>query len=470
MNNPSELSKLRGIQSIHQLNTLIKISQSVISTLDLQEVLQIVSDGMAELLGIETAAIYLIENNNDLLLSATTPPLDPNMPLALRQAHISDHPNIERALKSKKAHIIADALIVELSPAEKFVVEIRKLKSLMFLPFIQKEMVIGVLILGTCNTRRVFSENEMEFGQTIANQLSMAIQNAKLHADLNKHKDHLEELVIEKTKDLDAAIEELKASNEELSDKNKIINDQNVELKAILQHLKQTQAQLFQSEKMASLGNLTAGIAHEINNPLNFILGSTNGLEEILSNTDLLKNEDVQVYLNCLKTGIDRITGIVSGLNQFSRDNLAMDEDCYLHSIIDNCLNVLSGQIKNRIEIEKCYFDSPFIIKGNVGKMHQVFLNLLTNSIQAIKDVGKITIKTTQTANNQKLIEIIDTGTGIDESIIDRITEPFFTTKEPGKGTGLGLTITYNIIKEHEGTLYFDSLLNKGTNARIVFR
>jgi signal transduction histidine kinase len=193
-------------------------------------------------------------------------------------------------------------------------------------------------------------------------------------------------------------------------------------------------------------------------------------LEEILSNTDLLKNEDVQVYLNCLKTGIDRITGIVSGLNQFSRDNLAMDEDCYLHSIIDNCLNVLSGQIKNRIEIEKCYFDSPFIIKGNVGKMHQVFLNLLTNSIQAIKDVGKITIKTTQTANNQKLIEIIDTGTGIDESIIDRITEPFFTTKEPGKGTGLGLTITYNIIKEHEGTLYFDSLLNKGTNARIVFR
>ncbi len=454
-------------QSNRELNVLINFSQKIIRTLDLQQVLQVISDGMSELLEIETAAIYLLENDKELLLGATTPPLPPGMPNELLRASLEDHPNIKTVIKGRKSKVIADTSNAKLTKAEKNIVEIRRLRSLLFLPFVQEEDVLGVLILGTCNKSRKYTKHEVSLGQTIANQFSVAILNSKLHDDLKKHKENLEMLVQEKTNDLNAAIEELKATNDELFYKNEIINNQNIELKATLQHLKETQSHLLQSEKMASLGILTAGVAHEINNPLNFIMGAYIGLEKQFSNYNI-DDQNVFVLLNSIKTGVERISTIVSSLNHFSQSNTCNNEQCHINSILDNCLIILSNQISEGVIIHREYAENPIPIKGNMANLHHAFLNILSNSLQAIEQKGIITIKTLiNSTKNRLIIEISDTGKGISKENIGKVTEPFFTTKDPGKGIGLGLSITYKIIKDHQGILEFDSVIDKGTSVRV---
>jgi signal transduction histidine kinase len=241
----------------------------------------------------------------------------------------------------------------------------------------------------------------------------------------------------------------------------------NTELINNIEELRATQEQLIQTEKMASLGILTAGIAHEINNPLNFISGAYQGLKLHIDETSCMHNDNVSLLLKNLKTGVDKAAAIVRGLRQFSRDNDAYDEECNIQSIIDNCLTMLNNQLKYRIEVIKDFSSNGSIIMGNVGKLHQVFLNLLTNASDAIPDKGEISIKTLSNGDFYT-IEISDNGEGIPKNIIHKITDPFFTTKPPGKGSGLGLSITYRIIKEHKGKIEFESETEKGTLVRVV--
>ncbi len=297
-----------------------------------------------------------------------------------------------------------------------------------------------------------------------ANELSnKAYQNLQLKI----HKEHLEILVNEKTQKIEATIQELKIANEQLKDKNNIINQRNISLNTALQQLKEAQAQIIQSEKLVSLGILTEGVAHEINNPLNFIMGAYYGLEKIHSQKSYEQNsEKLSVLIDALKTGVDRITTIVSGLNEFSHDSTSHNEKCDLHAIIDNCLAMLYNQTKHRISINKNYEENNLIINGNSSNLHQVFLNILLNSIQAIPKKGEITIKTISQDSNVEIL-FADDGEGISSENLKKITDPFFTTKEPGKGTGLGLSISYKIIKEHNGILLFYSELGKGTLVTI---
>jgi len=454
-------------QSIRELSIIIKISQSINSTLDYEKVLQIISDGMSELLEIESAAIYLVEKEEELKLGATTPPLDPHVPDNLRKIILSDHPHIKKVISSCKALLLPDTKTSQLTEAEKKVVEMRQLRSLLYFPFIQEDFVLGVLILGTCNKSRTFTEHEMDLGQTVANQLSIAIQNTRLHADLKNHKDNLEKIVAERTQALKTAIEQLQTMNEELHVKNEIVLRQKEEIETNLNHLKTLQVKLIQSEKMAFLGVLTAGVAHEINNPLNFIMGAYQGLENFFNNTVPEHKENVSVLLNGLKTGVERASGIIQGLNQFSRDSDTYNEDCFLHSIIDNCLLMLHNKYEDKISIEKFYSKDNLIVKGNVGRLHQVFTNVIANSIQSIENKGMISIRT-QKNKNKVLISISDTGCGIKKEHLEKITDPFFTTKGPNKGTGLGLAITYKIIQDHHGQLVFKSEIDKGTIVNIT--
>ncbi|PKP10104.1 MAG: hypothetical protein CVU09_08230 [Bacteroidetes bacterium HGW-Bacteroidetes-4] len=455
-------------QSFRELNILIRISQDIISTLEFEKVLQIISDGMSELLEIETAAIYVLEEQNELLLGATTPALPPDMPVALRRAFLADHPHIQRAINEAKPVLIADTVKTALTQAEQSIVAMRNLKSILYFPFIQEEEVLGILILGTCNKSRTYSEHEIALGQTIANQFSVAIQNTRLHEDLKNHKENLEKLVQEKTHDLNAAIEELKTANSELFDKNEIILSQNNELKATLQHLKDTQSQLFQAEKMAYLGTLTSGVTHEIKNPLNFIMGSYLGLEKHFKTYPANYYQEVSVLLDSILNGVERITAIVNSLNQFNQKHHGLNELCSVHSILDNCLLMLSNKLSDGINIRKEYVQQDCLTTGNMANLGHAFINILTNAIQAMESEGQITIKTRVLDAGEKIcIEISDTGKGISSENLGRITEPFFTTKEPGKGTGLGLAISYRIIEEHQGTLSFESELGKGTLVRI---
>jgi PAS domain S-box-containing protein len=286
--------------------------------------------------------------------------------------------------------------------------------------------------------------------------------------ELKKYQEHLEELVNLRTQEIQQLNEELLASNEELHLVNERILEQKEALQASLNKLQETQKKLIQSEKMASLGILSAGIAHEINNPLNFINGGTLYMETFLKDNFPSHYEEIKPVIEGIQTGIKRATIIVKSLNQYSRGDSLPYSLCNLHEIIDDCLVMLHNQFKNRIEVQKYYSESQHEILGNEGKLHQAFLNVLANAGHAIDNKGNITI-TTDILKDKIRIVIADDGHGISPENLKNIFDPFFTTKEPGKGTGLGLSITYSIIQEHDGTIEFESNIGKGTKVTLKF-
>jgi len=231
--------------------------------------------------------------------------------------------------------------------------------------------------------------------------------------------------------------------------------------------LKKAQRQLIQSEKMASIGFLSAGIGHEINNPLQFIKSGVDGmfLELGKKGYDL---ESVEPFIGAVNEGVVRASGIVKSLSHFSRQSTKMNEQCSIHGIIDNCLSILHNNIKYKAEVIKQYHEDDIMIIGNEGKLHQAFLNLLANAEQSIEKNGVIKI---WTRVNNRLIQvgIKDNGIGIDDYNISRIHDPFFTTKAPGDGTGLGLAITYQILEEHHGLIDVQSEKGIGTEFIISF-
>lgn len=176
---------------------ILNVSQSVAGSLELERVLQTISDGTARLLDVETAAIYLTDGD-DLFLGATTPPLDPGMPDDLRRARLGEHPTIDRVVTEKKPVTVYDAGKIDLSPAEQRVVSLRSLRSLLFLPILHENDAIGVLILGTVNRPRTYSDHEIDLCRTITNELALGIQNARLHEGLITYTQQLENEINER--------------------------------------------------------------------------------------------------------------------------------------------------------------------------------------------------------------------------------------------------------------------------------
>jgi len=282
-----------------------------------------------------------------------------------------------------------------------------------------------------------------------------------VETELKQHRENLQFLVDEKTRSLKSLNDTLQLNNEEIKNKNE-------ELKIAMKNLKDTQSKLMQADKMASLGILTAGIAHEINNPLNYIMGSYEGLSNYFHSFGSLNERKTDFFLRSMKEGVDRASEIIKSLNSFSRDNTDYDELCDIHKVIDDCLMILQNRTKNRIAITKNFYPERLLIKGNVGKLHQMFLNIIFNAIQAIEDIGEIEIVTASEEDRIE-VKIIDNGCGISEENLMLITDPFFTTKPPGEGTGLGLSITYSIVKDHSGTISFQSEVDVGTTVILCF-
>ncbi|WP_420317209.1 sensor histidine kinase [Ekhidna sp.] len=234
-----------------------------------------------------------------------------------------------------------------------------------------------------------------------------------------------------------------------------------------MKQLKDTTHKLIQSEKMASLGMLSAGVAHEINNPLNFIKGGIEILENGLKEEKELLLE-ASPSINVIKEGLNRASVIVNSLNHFSRNTESMDERCDLHEIIDNSLVMLQPKLKYKGTVIKQFEKDKVIIPGNEGKLHQAFLNIIANAVQAIEEGGTISVKTKK-SDGYVDVEITDDGVGISKEDMKKISDPFFTTKPVGKGTGLGLSITYKIIEDHNGSINVSSKLGKGSKFTITF-
>ena len=277
------------------------------------------------------------------------------------------------------------------------------------------------------------------------------------------------------------------------------VQDRTKELKSAYAELQSTQAMMVHSEKMKSLGELVAGIMHEINNPINFIYGNMTHLsnysndliqiiEEYAKYSDSLKPEekeeienlkkdidyeflksDLPDLIKSCKEGADRAKNIIQDLKSFSRMEEASITDVDVPHEIDTTLNILHNKIKNKAEIHKEYMENPPKIEAFGGQLNQVFMNILDNAVGAIKDHGDIWIRIGEDKSKKNLvIEIEDNGIGMDEETSRKVFNPFFTTKPVGQGTGLGLSITYKIIKNHQGDIRVESQPNLGTKFIIT--
>ncbi len=278
------------------------------------------------------------------------------------------------------------------------------------------------------------------------------------------------------------------------------VQDRTRELKNAYAELQNTQAMMVHSEKMKSLGELVAGIMHEINNPINFIYGNMVHLgnyskdlisiiDEYTKYNDSLKPEEKEAVENLkqeidyefLKSdmpdlikscheGADRAKNIIQDLKSFSRMEETTIKDIDLPHEIDMTLNILHNKIKNKAEVHKEYGESIPTIEAFGGQLNQVFMNILDNAVGAMGDKkGDIWIRINPDETNNKMtIEIEDNGSGMDEETARKVFDPFFTTKPVGQGTGLGMSITHKIIKNHQGDIKVESKLGIGTKFIIT--
>lgn len=284
----------------------------------------------------------------------------------------------------------------------------------------------------------------------------------KAENELERYSEKLEYLVHERT-------QALISTNQELELKNDALLEKQNELEDTLKELRTTQRELAHADKMASIGLLTAGVAHEINNPLNFIQAGIYSLKNVMTYKDETQEMLVKQVIEHMQLGVERVSGIVTSLNHFSRKNDQRREVCQVRHIIDNCLLILKHETKGRIKIILDLEKEPQLILGNEGGLHQVFFNLILNATQAIENQGTIRIEGFTDGYNVVRVNIEDDGVGIPDQDLKKIFDPFFTTKEPGKGTGLGLSIVYQIVTDHGGSIHFSSVHNGGTRVNLSF-
>ncbi|GAB4467369.1 MAG: hypothetical protein OHK0037_24100 [Elainellaceae cyanobacterium] len=341
-------------------------------------------------------------------------------------------------------------------------------QSVVLVPLRTHSERVGCLISNQFRQVRPWTERERDLLQSVATQLAIAIDQAELYAQSRA---------------------------------------QSEELQHALQELQRTQAQMVQSEKMSSLGQLVAGIAHEINNPVNFIHGNLsharNYVQDLLELMDLYQQEyttpapkivdyaeeidleflreDLPRLLNSMRVGTERIHEIVRSLRIFSRLDEAESKPVDIHDGIDSTLMILHNRLKPRpgreeIQVIKEYGSLP-PVECYAGQLNQVFMNILSNAIDALEERNQrraiadqqaqpsaICIKTQVLPDQQVSIHIIDNGDGMPPSVQQRIFDPFFTTKPVGKGTGMGMSISYQIVTEkHGGTLECFSKPGQGT-------
>jgi signal transduction histidine kinase len=315
--------------------------------------------------------------------------------------------------------------------------------------------LVGVLTAGPKRSGLFYTAGDADFLRALAHQAAIALQNAASYEKLVELNAHLEERVSERTAQLEMS---------------------NHDLAAALQDLRQAQVQLVQSAKMASLGRLVAGVAHEINNPVSFISTSVAPLRRRIERVAAAAPaelrqalEEADEIVGIMARGAERTAAIVHDLRSFSRLGEATRKPVDLCDGIDTSLRLLESRWRDRITVHRDYGEVP-LVECDPGQVNQVFMNVLANACDAVVDGrnvwGNIWISTRPEGDGVE-VAIRDDGTGIAPEALGRIFDPFFTTKDVGGGTGLGLAISHGIVTAHGGRITVESTPGDGTIVRI---
>lgn len=367
-----------------------------------------------------------------------------------------------------------------------------QIKSLMCIPLVNQGTINGLLYLENNLTEGAFRGERVELIRLLSKQLSIAVENAYLY-------DHLEKRVEERTSALSERNKKLEEANEEIRRQHGEVQKARDELEKTIDELKSTQQQLIQQEKMASLGELTAGIAHEIKNPLNFINNFSEVTKDLVeelrdeirslqSDHEESTDDVLSEILNDIVTNIDtiyrhgsRADDIVKGMLQHSRGAEGQFEETDINNLVDEYADLAYHGLRAKLPSFNAEIIKSF--DERVGKLNVVpqdlsraVLNIINNGLQAgweaaQKEGGgglaKLEVRTLKHEDEAE-IQIEDNGAGIPDDIREKIFQPFFTTKSTGEGTGLGLSMAFDIIKAHNGKLEVETEDGKGTKFRIV--
>lgn len=447
------------------LTSAIKASQAISSEIVLDKLLSKLMTILIENAGAEKGFL-LLPKNEGLTVAAkastegTEVVLEESKPVS--QSEDLPQTAINYVERSQSDVVLSDAASEGQFTKDPYIAS-HKLKSLLCTPIINGGKLVAIIYLENNLTAGAFTSDRLEILRLLSSQAAVSLENALLYTSV-------EQKVEERTQEL---------------------NEKNTSLEKTLRELQRTQAQLIQSEKMSSLGQLVAGVAHEINNPVGFIYGNISPASDYVS--DLLNLiemyqenypepveeieeeleaieldflvEDLQKLLNSMKIGAERIRDIVLSLRNFSRLDESDMKPVDVHEGIDSSLLILHTRIKEKsemrgIEIVKEYGKLPQVT-CYPSQLNQVFMNIIINAIDALeekRDKGKetdepptLTIRTSATDSKGVKISIADNGKGMSEEVKSKVFDPFYTTKPVGSGTGLGLSISYSVIVEKHG-------------------
>ncbi len=457
-----------------------QLSAQIRESLELEQVVNTSVEAIRQLFNIDRCKFLWCKIDGDkkeFKLSCVS--TDISQSTQLSYYPIQELPTLQAKFLKPEVFCIDDIETEErLSDSDRSLLGMNGFKSLMCTALHTHSNRIGIIICEHFQTKRDWTDDEIELLTTVADQLAIAISQADLYA----------------TSRNSAETSELQAQ----------------QLQATVAELRETQAQLVHTEKMSSLGQLVAGVAHEINNPVNFISGNLNCaddyLENLLALVELYQKtypeanrtiddfadkmdvefllEDFPKLLESMNTGAERIREIVLSLRNFSRLDEAEYKTVNIHEGLDSTILILKHRLKpqpdrTEITVIKDYGDVP-PITCQAGPLNQVFMNVIANAIDALEEHGsapaadgsdtpmEIRVTTSVTADEYMRISIADNGPGMPETVRQKLFDPFFTTKEVGKGTGLGLSISHQIVTEtHAGRLVCLSQPGEGTEFQI---
>lgn len=383
---------------------LARLARELAGTLDAHRVAELVTRGIVDLLGARGAVVYLLDNESGELRALQSFGGDAAPAEVLRPGEGT----AGRAVAERKIVVTPDVLReprIELSPALRARVIAGGYGAIAAVPLLTHERVIGTITVAD-RTGREFSADDIQTLQAAADQTALALENARLY---------------ESARDS-------------------------------LTRLRDAQAQLVQAAKMSALGQLVSGVAHELNNPLSVVIG----YGQLLLGRDLPASAKRPVEL--MVSQGDRMAKIVRNLLYFARQRPPERAAVEINHVIEQTLALRTSQLElSGIAVQRDFADNLPIITGDAQQLEQVFLNLILNAEQAIKGVrghGRIALRTRLATDGRSIIaDVIDDGPGIAPDAISRVFEPFYTTKTVGSGTGLGLSVSYGIVEEHNGRL-----------------